>query len=122
RPPEDPVQAETLLKQYLGKDFALAHVPQGWFQWGGWHDVPKNACRRFHHHGTYYWIAPGMEEHLTKLTITILDIATIAPSKPSQTIVWKIDPKTNQPTEVQITRTLTYAGKETTKIPSTPIE
>ncbi len=123
RPPENLDKANMLLKQYLGKDFSLdtVHIPQDWFQHGGWHDVPKAACRKFHHHGTYYWIVPGMVEQLTQLTIKMLDIATVVPSNPSQTVVWKIDPKTNMPTDIQVTRTLGIVANEPTSVPLSPI-
>jgi len=125
RPLQNPIEAETLLKQYIGTDFQLANVPQSWFRYGRWHDVPKESCRSFHHHGTYYWIVPGMEEHLTKLTITMLDIATIAPKstpKPTQTVVWRINPLTNEPIEIVVTRVLEYSSNQTpSNIPNSPI-
>jgi hypothetical protein len=108
------------LRQYLGKDFTLTSY--GWFAHGGKHDVPPGACRQFHHHGTYYWIAPGNEAQFTDLTLNMLDIATRVPTaKLSQTVVWKIDPKTNEPTEIDVTRNVDYVKDKLTKIPSTPI-
>jgi hypothetical protein len=105
-PPESTADANTLLQQYIGKDFTLdaTKVPPGWFQHGRRNDVPKEACRQFHHHGTYYWIVPGMEEQLAQLTLKMLDIATVIPSKPQETVQWTIDPRTNTTTQIQVTR------------------
>jgi hypothetical protein len=122
-PLQNQFEAESLLQKYI-KNFSLCMVPQGWFRCGHWKDVPKEAARKFHHHGKYYWIAPGMEENVTKLTISMLDIATVVPKgAPTQTIVWKIDPKTNKPTEIDVTRTLDYDPNPNTvsMIPTSPI-
>ncbi len=121
-PIQDLDEAQKLLQQYLGKNFLLSHVPQGWLNRGGWHDVPDGVLRKMHHLGHYYWITPGMEEHLTKLTVTMLDIATKAPSaKPTQTVVWKINPATGLPTEIDVTRTVDFVRNQVTKIPQAPI-
>jgi hypothetical protein len=125
--PMDEVNAQKLLVQYLGQDFTLKKVNQCWFKHGGWHDVPKDACHKFHHHGTYYWIEPGMQEELTQLTFKMLDIATVVPTKPtkpanpSQTVVRKIDPKTNMPIDIQVTRTQDYVANQVTPILASPI-
>ena len=121
RPPENLEKANALLQHYIGKDFSLTDVPQDWFRHGKRHDVPKEACRRFHHHGTSYWIVPGMEEQLTSLTIKMLDIATVTPTTSTQTVVWTIDPNTNLPTAVNVTRTVNIVADTPTPIPLRPI-
>jgi hypothetical protein len=108
--------AEKLLQPYIGKDFTLASVAQGWFEIGRWADVPKDACRRFHHHQKYFWIAPGYEDQLTQLTILMLDIATVIPVTPQETVLWRIDPNTHKPIEIQVTRT----QPQTAAIPTDP--
>lgn len=125
RPIADLVDADTKLKRYLGEDFTLGHVPQGWFRCGGKHDVPDNTCQRLSRHKTHFWIHPGMEENLTLVTLSVLGVATAQPAKPrekpTQTIVWEIDPASGTKM-VKVTRTLDNPDNAVpTPIPKDPI-
>ena len=82
-------ECKTLTQKYLGHKFDPNRVAQCWFRHGGWHEIPKQATIVFHHHGTYFWVVPGGEQEVTRLTLTMLDIATIAPRTMSVEITFK---------------------------------
>ncbi len=66
-------------------NFSFGQVEQGWFQWGGWHDKPKDARYFVHNHGTYYWVVPGHEGALTDLSLRMLRVALVV--KRTKTVV-----------------------------------
>jgi hypothetical protein len=53
------------------------NVPTGWFCMGCKKDVPRDACYVGHYRDRYVWVMSDGVEGLTRLTFTILDIATI---------------------------------------------
>jgi hypothetical protein len=73
----------------------LAKMPQGWFRVGGAHEVPKDACYVGRYCHTYVWVTPGGIEGLTRLSLIMLDIATIdlASLSPIKSVVRKYDEK-----------------------------
>lgn len=81
----------------------LAKLPAGWFHVGCKRDVPKNACYVAQHCDTYVWVLPDGVEGLTRLSLAILDIATVdLPSlSPTKQVVKKYDGKCN-PTAVEV--------------------
>ena len=52
-------------------------IPQGWMNVGCRKDVPHNACYVGHYRDTYVWVMPEGLEGLTRMTLTVLDIATV---------------------------------------------
>jgi hypothetical protein len=79
------------LGAFFNNDFSKqAHclIPMGWFQVGCKADVPRCACYVSHACGRYVWVTPEGLDGLTRLTLTILDIATVSPyHAPQRTIV-----------------------------------
>lgn len=71
----------------------LAKMPTGWFCVGTKRDVPKHACYVANYHDTYVWVLPEGVEGLTRLSLIILDIATVEMSSlyPTKTVVTKYD-------------------------------
>jgi hypothetical protein len=69
------------LMQFFGKKpgFMEAMRP-GWYSIGCKHDVPKCAVAVGHCGKTYVWVMPENLDYLTRLTLAILDIATIQPT------------------------------------------
>ena len=51
-------------------------LPRGWYQVGGKCDVPPDACYSAHYCDTYVWVTPDGLDGLTRVTITVLDLAT----------------------------------------------
>lgn len=125
RPLADLEDADSRLRKYLGEGFTLERVPRGWLKCGGKHDVPESACQRLARHKTHYWVEPGMEEHLTLVTLSVLGLGTAQPAKPrekpTQTVTWEIDPRTGTQM-VKVTRTLENPDNtKPTPIPKDPI-
>ena len=75
-----------LMSKFFAKRFEWSDYDRGWFMTGCWHDVPRDARYVLHHHGTYCWVAPGMEAQVTKLSLAMLDIATVSP--PTMQVVY----------------------------------
>jgi hypothetical protein len=85
-------------------------LPRGWFSVGCKHDVPKNACYVGHHCNTYVWVLPDGLDGLTRLTLTILNLATASPQTVSVQTTYTPDPKSaaskyGKPSQVQVTAT-----------------
>ncbi len=65
----------------------LDKMPVGWFHVGHKHDVPKDAYYWACCHGTYVWVTRDGLEGLTRLTLIIMDVATVDPSPgPTKTV------------------------------------
>jgi hypothetical protein len=54
-----------------------AAMTPGWYGVGTKKDIPKDACHVGHHCGTYVWVTAAGMDSLTKVTLGILDIATL---------------------------------------------
>jgi hypothetical protein len=54
----------------------ISALTTGWFGVGGKRDVPKHTCYVGRYCDTYVWVPPENLEHLTRLTLAILDIHT----------------------------------------------
>ena len=69
------------LLQYYTTHSQWAHyeemIQPGWLGVGGKKDVPKCACHVGHYCDTYIWVLPGHDNDLARLTLAILDIATV---------------------------------------------
>jgi len=69
------------------RDSVIAKLPVGWFHVGPKKDVPKNACYVARCHGACVWVTPDGLEGLTRLTLIVMDIATIDPDPaPTKTV------------------------------------
>lgn len=73
---------------YLGEISRMDCIlPTGWFHVGCKKDVPKEACYVGRHCDTYVWVLPDGMEGLTRMTMTIIDLATGKPHAPMKTVV-----------------------------------
>jgi len=64
---------------HLSEDECLCcAIPHGWMNVGCKRDVPHHACYVGHYRDTYVWVTPDGLEGLTRLTLTILNLATIS--------------------------------------------
>lgn len=73
---------ENKLVAMLPKDFPQhpgCYIPTGWFCVGRKEQVPNGACYVSHCCETYVWVPPRGMDGFTKFTLTILNIATLAP-------------------------------------------
>lgn len=62
-------------------------IPLGWYHTGCKRDVPKNACYVGHYGDVYVWVCPDGVEGLTRMTMTVIDLATGKPHAPTKTVV-----------------------------------
>src|SRR4051794_37151983 len=76
-------EADKLLKAFLGEGY-LEWVQRGWYGVGGVRDVPKGACYVAHSGHTYVWVMPGGLEGLSRLTLVVLNVATLDPTAPPE--------------------------------------
>jgi predicted RNA-binding Zn ribbon-like protein len=61
----------------------LSAMQPGWFCVGSRNQVPHGAPYVGCYHDAYVWVKPGGENHLTLLTLAILDLANAVPSSGS---------------------------------------
>ncbi len=82
-------EADTLLTSFLGSHYH-EWIQQGWYGCGGRRDVPKEACYVAHQGDLYVWVTPDGVDGLSRLTIVILNIATLdpapTPAEPTKTV------------------------------------
>lgn len=65
------------LEIFLGKQhLGWAALRPGWFGVGRRTDVPATAVFTGHYQDVYVWVLPGCLDYLTRLVITVLDVAT----------------------------------------------
>ena len=76
-------ESHKLLKAFLGESY-MEWVRRGWYGVGGCRDVPRGACYVTHCGHTYVWVMPDGLEALTRLTIVVLDVATLEPTAPPE--------------------------------------
>ena len=74
-------EADQLLTSFLGDDY-MQWIHSGWLRCGRRCDVPKKACYSANCGDCYIWVIPAAVESLSRLTIVVLDIATIDPNEP----------------------------------------
>ncbi len=94
-----------LLKSFLGDDYP-AWLPRGWYGVGTRKDVPKGACHVAHYKGTWVWVTPDGIDGLTRLTIAVLNIATLdanAPQEPPTKTVYKYTYKDGRIDTLEVT-------------------
>ncbi len=83
-----------LSKFYQEPDRPECHIPpQGWFCTGKRRDVPKDACYVSHCGDCYVWVDGEGMNSLTRLTLTILDLALNVPNNPKQEVTRFWEPK-----------------------------
>jgi len=82
-------EADTLLTSFLGEGY-MQWIHQGWYCVGRREHVPTNACYVGHAGGTYVWVTPDGLEGLSRLTLVILNVATLdpnpSPEEPTKTV------------------------------------
>lgn len=66
------------LSRFFGTGFCVCNTPQFWLGYGARCDVPKSAQYVGRFRGLYVWVLPGRSEQLSRVTMSILDIATIS--------------------------------------------
>jgi hypothetical protein len=72
--------AEEKRSYHLGVFDDQHPIPYGWLGVGPRRCVPRGACYTAHCGDTYVWVMPEQMYHLSEFTLTLLDIATIAPT------------------------------------------
>src|SRR5438132_1518816 len=76
-------ETDKLLKAFLGESY-MEWVYRGWYGVGGCRDVPEGACYVAHCGHTYVWVMPDGLEALSRLTIVVLNVATLDPTAPPE--------------------------------------
>ncbi len=66
------------LNQFFGTAFCVCNTPQFWLACGAKCDVPKCATNVGRYKGLHVWVLPGRSEQLNRVTMSILEIATIS--------------------------------------------
>lgn len=74
-------EADSLLRSFLGDDYS-EWIRRGWYGVGGRRDVPKEACYVGQCGACRVWVTPDQLDALTRLTIVVLNIATLDPAPP----------------------------------------
>ncbi|SFH73353.1 hypothetical protein [Planctomicrobium piriforme] len=74
-------EADTLLQSFLGDNY-FEWLPQGWYGVGCRKDVPRDALYVGHYGHKFVWVKCGSLDALTRLTIVVLNIATLDPNPP----------------------------------------
>ncbi len=67
---------EEKLRTLFGDDYAFCDVPGCWFRRGCHRDVPKDCCFKAEYCGNWIWVDSQHREHLARVTLAILRIAT----------------------------------------------
>ena len=65
-----------LLKRFLTPDY-MAMIEPGWYRAGCKQDVPKHACYIAHCGDRYVWVTADGLEGLSRMTLVVLNIATL---------------------------------------------
>jgi hypothetical protein len=82
-------ECDKLLTAFLGAGYG-EWLTQGWYCVGARKDVPSNAIYVAHSEDCYVWVMPEGIEGLSRLTLVMLNIATIdpnpAPEEPTKTV------------------------------------
>ena len=76
-------ESDKLLKAFLGESY-MEWVHRGWYGVGGCRDVPGGACYVTHCGHTYVWVMPDGLEALSRLTLVVLNVATLDPTAPPE--------------------------------------
>jgi hypothetical protein len=80
---------DKLLISFLGENYST-WIDQGWYGSGCKCNVPKNACYVSHCGDRYVWVTADGIEPMSRLTLAVLNIATLDPSptpdQPSKTV------------------------------------
>ena len=64
------------LQAFFGAEFVCCDAPDCWFGYGTKKQIPS-CCRKVGHYcGTYVWVTPENFDQLSRVTMSILDIAT----------------------------------------------
>ncbi len=61
--------------------FDQCHIPYGFFGHGSKREVPKCACFVSRCGDCYVWVEPSYLDGLSRLTLMVLDVATVAPTQ-----------------------------------------
>jgi hypothetical protein len=82
-------ECDKLLTAFLGAGYG-EWLTQGWYCVGTRKDVPRDARFVSHCEGCYVWVMPEGIDGLSRLTLVMLDIATLdptpAPDEPTKTV------------------------------------
>ena len=81
KPASECYDCNAVVQPYANKD--RCHIPQNFFQCGGFFDIPKKASYVGHHGHTYVWVMPEQVDALSRLSLLILDIATVKSGQPA---------------------------------------
>jgi hypothetical protein len=80
-------ECDKLLVSFLGEGYG-EWLPRGWYGCGRRRDVPRDACYTGHFGDQYVWVCSGHVESLTRLTIVLLNIATLDANEPPKKTVY----------------------------------
>jgi hypothetical protein len=113
-------ECDTLLTAFLGPGYA-EWVRRGWFAAGGRKDVPKGACYVGHCGDHYVWVAPGGLDGLTRLTIAVLNIATLDPTPPPDPPTKTVQKHTYKDGQLDTIETYTRPDPDAPKPAAVPV-
>lgn len=72
-------ECDKLLAAFLGDDYRK-WLPQGWYGFGTRNDDPRSAMYVARSADCYVWVMPEWVEGLSRLTLVMLNIATLDPN------------------------------------------
>ena len=74
-------ESDKLLTAFLGMGYE-EWLPRGWYCFGRRRDVPRDACYVANSGDCYVWVMPEGIDGLSRLTLVMLNIATLDPNPP----------------------------------------
>jgi hypothetical protein len=112
-------EADKLLTAFLGEGY-MEWVDRGWYGVGRSKDVPRNACHVAHCGPKYVWVTPEGLEGLSRLTLVVLNVATLDPTPPSEQPTKTVQKYTYKDGKLDAIETYTRPDPDAPKGSSTP--
>jgi len=112
-------EADKLLKSFLGEGY-MEWVQRDWYGVGGCKDVPKGACYVAHFGHKYVWVMPDGIEGLSRLTLVVLNVATLDPTPPPEQPTKTVQKYTYKDGKLDTMETYTRPDPDAPKAAGTP--
>jgi len=113
-------EGDRLLVAFLGENYGR-WIEQGWYGVGCKRDVPCQACYVGHCGGQYVWVMPGGIEAMSRLTLAVLNIATLDANPEPQQPQKQVQKYTYRDGQVESVETFTRPDAGATRVAPQPI-
>ena len=113
-------ECDALLQAFLGDQY-MEWIQRGWYCVGSRHEVPHNACYVAHCGHKYVWVMPEGVEGLSRLTLVVLNIATLEPNPPPEQPTKMVQKHIYKDGKLDSIETYTRPDPDAPKITAPPI-